>query len=295
MPFLRRRRRYSERSGLRAPARLEPQFHALDADTRAAVWNLTYESLMGLREHELAGQVIETLYTSHYRGLLGGSPSSTIDRTATRLQADIVNGSWAETADALEGFYHSIAAAPEPSPFGHPYISSGDIVRNAARAYEDGLNEIFESEQVDHRMRNGSIIDVVGVTESDAINQALKPGGPFTTAQEHVTAGLRALSNRKSPNTLEAGREAIHAAESAARVATGAQTLADALKELQSRGDVHPALARGWQALYGWTSDAGGLRHGDSHVAEVSPALARWMLVSSAAFVSYLAADYVPR
>lgn len=113
-------------------------------------------------------------------------------------------------------------------------MSSGNIVRNAARTYEDRLNEIFESEQVDHRMRNGSIIDVVGVTESDAINQALKPGGPFTSAQAHVTAGLRALSNRRSPNTLEAVREAIHAAESAARVVTGADTLADALKTLQS-------------------------------------------------------------
>lgn len=295
MPFLHRRRRYSERSGLRAPARLEPQFQALDADTRSAIWNLTYESLMKLREHELATQVIETLYTSHYGGLLGVPPSSTIDRTVSRLQADIVNGHWRDTADALEGFYQSIAAAPEPHPFGHPYMSSANIVRTAVRAYEDGLNEIFESEHVDHRMREGSIIDLVGATESEAINQALKPGGPFTSAQAHITAGLRALSNRRSPNTLEAAREAIHAAESAARVATGAHTLADALKTLQKRGEVHPALARGWQALYGWTSDAGGLRHGDSNVAEVSPALARWMLVSSAAFVSYLAADHAPR
>lgn len=295
MPFLRRRRRYSERSGLRPAARLEPQFRSLDADTRAAIWNLTFETLIQLRQHELASHVLETLYTSHYRGLLGSSPSAYVDSTVNRLQNEIVSGEWADTADGLEAFYEAILAAPERSTYGHPFMSSGGLVRRTAKAYEDDLNRIFESEHVDHRMRNGSIIDIVGATESEAIDAALKPGGPFTTAQVHLAAGLLALSNRKSPNTLEAVREAVNAAESAVRTVTDAQTLGEALRKLQARGDLHPALIRGWQGLYGWTSDAGGVRHGDSAVTEVTVALARWMLVSAAAFISYLEAEHAPR
>ena len=56
-------------------------------------------------------------------------------------------------------------------------------------------------------------------------------------------------------------RESIHAVESIARTMTGADTLAGALQKLEGRVSVHPALKRGFQALYGYTSDEDGIRH----------------------------------
>jgi hypothetical protein len=288
------RRRYSERSGLRPVAHLEPQFRSLDGATRALVWNLIYRTLTQLQDSEVAISIMETIHASHYRGLLTSSPSAHADLALNRMQQEVLDGDWADVADVLEALHEAMISAPETQQHGRPFMSSGPGVRARAQAFEEGLNQVFEKEQVDHRMRNGSIIDISGALESKAIDDAMKDGGPFTTAQTHLEAGVRALSNRRSPNTMEAVREAINATESAARTVTSAQTLGEAMRELGSRGDLHPALIRGWQALYGWTSDAGGVRHGDRAVTEISPALARWMLVSAAAFISLLEAEHPP-
>lgn len=297
-----RRRRYSERTGLRSPVRLERQFRDLDQPSRTAVWNLLFVTFTeDLKQHSLAREVLRALYTSHYEGLLGTASSVDIlNSTMTRVQVDMMSGEWPDIADVLEAVYDAIRAAPEPLSidlmglYPSPGSRAYRLVDTIVAKYEDGLNEVFEREHVDHRMRSGSILDIDGEAEAEVIELALAPGGPFTVAQKHLEAGLRALSDRDQPNTIEAIREAIHGVESAARTATGASTLGDALNELARRESLHPALVRGWRALYGWTSEAGGVRHGDSVMLDATPALARWMLVSAAAFVTYLQSEHEP-
>ncbi len=50
----------------------------------------------------------------------------------------------------------------------------------------------------------------------------------------------------------------------------------------------HSALQSAWVKMYGWASDADGLRHGGSKTPSVDQALAKYMLITSSAFVSYL-------
>jgi len=49
-------------------------------------------------------------------------------------------------------------------------------------------------------------------------------------------------------------------------------------------------LAKGYNKIYGWTSDEGGIRHAlsDKGDVEITLADARYMLVSCSAFVNYL-------
>ncbi|MBO3664786.1 AbiJ-NTD4 domain-containing protein [Microbacterium stercoris] len=288
------RRRYSERTGLRPPARLERQFRELDERTRTAVWNVIHGALQQLGNASLINEVADDLYTSHYGGMLGISePREYRTDAILNLQTDITRGEWPEVADALEAFYDAMRPAESYRP--DQWSSSRFMLPQLVATFENDINATFAHHQVDHRMRNGAIIDIRGEAEAGAIDLALTPGGPFTAAQAHIEAALGALSNRRSPKPLEAIREAVHAAESAARVVTGEATLAEALKTLQRRNDLHPALARGWQALYGWSSDAGGVRHGDTTITEASVPLARWLVVSAAAFVSYLQAEHAPQ
>jgi hypothetical protein len=53
---------------------------------------------------------------------------------------------------------------------------------------------------------------------------------------------------------------------------------------------LHPALAEGLSKLYGWTSDAEGIRHALMDEPSLSFAEAKYMLVSCSAFVNYLTA-----
>ena len=51
---------------------------------------------------------------------------------------------------------------------------------------------------------------------------------------------------------------------------------------------LHGALKEAFKKLYGYTSDAGGIRHGSLDLANVDYDLAKYMLVSCSAFINYL-------
>jgi len=81
----------------------------------------------------------------------------------------------------------------------------------------------------------------------------------------------------------------ISAVEALCRSITPAKTLGDALKTLDGAGlKVHPALRDSWLKVYGWSSDADGIRHGSAIAPVADQALAKYVLVASSAFVSYL-------
>ncbi|MBB4406076.1 MULTISPECIES: hypothetical protein [Agrobacterium tumefaciens complex] len=132
---------------------------------------------------------------------------------------------------------------------------------------------------------------------------------PFATEEEGATAAkaLDALKSagmdgarshlRKAMSELTAGswagsiRESIHAVESVARtIAPGANTLGPALTALEKNRVIHSALKSAFGSIYGFTSDAGGIRHAllEKNDAEVDEADAMFMLGACSAFVTYL-------
>jgi hypothetical protein len=65
--------------------------------------------------------------------------------------------------------------------------------------------------------------------------------------------------------------------------------LGEAIKQLRGRGlRLHEALVQGWHKLYGYTSAEGGIRHAMQDEPQVDFADAKYMLVSCAAFTTYL-------
>jgi hypothetical protein len=68
-------------------------------------------------------------------------------------------------------------------------------------------------------------------------------------------------------------------------------TLGEALKVLEKRGVLHPALKSAFSSLYGYTSDAEGIRHALMEESNLTSADARFMLISCSAFVNYVIAS----
>ena len=86
-------------------------------------------------------------------------------------------------------------------------------------------------------------------------------------------------------------RESVHAVESAARqLDPNASSLAPALRSLEKRGALHPALKQALGKLYGYSSDEQGIRHAllDQEQASVGMDEAVFMLGACASFASYL-------
>jgi hypothetical protein len=65
------------------------------------------------------------------------------------------------------------------------------------------------------------------------------------------------------------------------------------LGKLADQLNIHPAFKEAIKKLYGWTSDEGGMRHGD-HGEELKSAEeeARYMLVQCSALVNYVIAKH---
>ena len=87
-------------------------------------------------------------------------------------------------------------------------------------------------------------------------------------------------------------RESIHAVESVARQLDpeAAQTLGPALKSIERRGALHPALKKAFDKLYGYTNNEQGIRH--AHLGQMDARVGQdeavFMLGACASFASYL-------
>jgi len=100
-------------------------------------------------------------------------------------------------------------------------------------------------------------------------------------AASHLTAGAYA----------DSVRESIHAVEAVCRTLDpSADILSKALKKLEQKISIHPAMKNGFTSLYAYTSDEKGIRHAllDDSTAKVDEADALFMFGACAAFVSYL-------
>ena len=153
------------------------------------------------------------------------------------------------------------------------------------------VNEILERELSGFRLIDGLFTPVSDASEKEAIESALAPG-PFAGVQAHLHQALLHLASRDQPDYRNSIKESISAIESAVCELSGnpKATLGDGLKVLERNGKLHNALRNGFSAIYGYTSDADGIRHAMLEEAALDEADAKFFLVSSAAFINYLKA-----
>lgn len=104
---------------------------------------------------------------------------------------------------------------------------------------------------------------------------------------------LELFADRKSPDYKNSIKESISAVEAICKLITGDSkiTLGDALRQLESKlGTMHPSLRNAFNQLYGYTSDAEGIRHSMLGKSNLDIEDAKFMLTACSAFINYLVA-----
>ena len=156
------------------------------------------------------------------------------------------------------------------------------------------LNSLFEKEYVGYRFISGKITPITDKSETQEIEQACKI--PFDGARTQLQKALGFLSDRENSDYKNSIKESISAVESVCKVIANKPKaeLGDALKALIAEGyPIQGALKTGILALYGYTCEAGGIRHAERETeSTVTFEEAKFMMVTCSAIVNYLVAEY---
>lgn len=151
-------------------------------------------------------------------------------------------------------------------------------------------NEVLERELSAYRFVGGKITSITSEEEINVIESALKEApNPINI---HLNKSLELLSDRKSPDYRNSIKESISAIESICKLITKNPkgTLGRCLNTIENDVELHPALKEAFKKLYGYTSDAEGIRHALMDESNLDFEDAKFMLVSCTAFTNYLIA-----
>jgi hypothetical protein len=164
-----------------------------------------------------------------------------------------------------------------------------DRVTTRFRSY---CNWILEREVSAYRFVVDKITQVTDEQEIAAIEEAADTAGSLKPATIHMRAALNLLADRKSPDYRNSVKESISAVEAACKVMAGEEKadLDKALKQLKKQLGLHGALEKAFSSMYGYSSDADGIRHALMDEPNLAFENAKFMLVACAAFVNYLKA-----
>lgn len=172
---------------------------------------------------------------------------------------------------------------------------------NASKKYRsqslfDKANKVFETEYIGYRFVDGIIVPISDSYEIGAINEALN--SKYDSVYGHITKANKNLADREKPDYENSIKESISAVEAMCEIITGMKgrdaTLGNMLKHLEDKGIViHSGLKAAFSTLYGYTSDANGIRHaGEIGGPQSTFEEAKFMLVACCAFINYLTSLY---
>jgi hypothetical protein len=259
------------------------QREELDEETRTELWNV----FVVLRE------ILDKAYQDTYRGdstrhevLIAlwtwefKRPRDEMQSESTvwsGLKSRVLTGEWFDVLDVIEAALKYLDR--------YETSATSDL----ASAMVDAFNGRFEHFLVAYRFVGHELTPLDSSAEADAVAAAQVETSAFDGARHALDRAIVLLSDRQNPDYANSVKESISAVESIVRSVTQENTLGAGLGRLEGAGlTIHPALRGSWSKMYGWVSDADGIRHAGLRGADVDQALAKYMLVTCSAFVSYL-------
>ena len=155
----------------------------------------------------------------------------------------------------------------------------------------NSFNNVLKKEMAGYRIINKQITQITNEEEILEIEEAISYSDKWKNVNTHLKTALSLLSNRENPDFRNSIKESISAVESFCIIITDDQnaTLGKALAKIEEKYKIHKSLKKAFSAIYGYTSDSGGIRHSllEDDI-EVTMEDAKFMLVSCSSFINYL-------
>jgi len=271
-------RLFSQRKGIK-PVKSVVQVDSMDTELRNGLWN----ALTIFYWNQVEGQWI-----SDYRNI--GILLKRLWHSYFKRPIDTLRDYWPDTYKEIREYF-----------FNCEWYEVYDFIEFVANNYPNQYNEVnpkfmafcnsvLERELSAYRFVGGKITQITSEEEISEIEEALEISKSLKGVNTHLKRALDLLANRKSPDYRNSIKEAISAVEAICNLITGEKraTLGQALKRIEEKVSLHPALKNAFSNLYGYTSDAEGIRHALLDEPNLGFEEAKFMLVSCSAFINYL-------
>ena len=264
--------RFSQRKNFK-PVREVIQIDSMNSELRNSLWNALDVELWSQDQspdHVLIDLFSKALWFDFFKKPIDSRPQSA-NLILTEIREHFFACEWFEVYDFLEfvvGFYQEDELQAE------------------------FLNFILERELSGYRFVSGHLTDITNAQELEMLETALTDS-QFAGVDTHLQQALDLYAKRKNPDYRNSIKESISAVESMAKIVSEKPkaTLGDALNAIEKHGLLHKSLKEGFIKLYGYTSDADGIRHAIMGKSKLTSADARYFLLSCTSFVNYLKAQ----
>lgn len=260
---------FAERLGHRAKRTLI-QSDNLDAETRTELWNaivILQEVFRRVgedtyRTDSCERETLEALWMWEFkkpRDEMRGHPDVWI-----RVKAHIFEAEWYEALDLIEKLVEYLKR-----------YGTGPT-KGLDGALTEAFNNRFERYLVGYRFIGLEITPIDSSAEAGAVSSAHEDAHSVAGARHALERATSLLADREEPDYPNSVKESISAVEAVVKIVTGEGQLGAGLTKLEAAGlTIHPALRSAWGKMYGWTSDAGGIRHAAIEAADVDQAMAK--------------------
>jgi len=267
---------FSQRKGIK-PVKSVIQVNFMDDDLRNDLWNaLTASYWDNINKYWIYNSpdmeiLIKKIWVDHFK-----QPLDTLEnawsKTYKKIRKIFYNYEWYEVYDFIEFIVYS-----------YPY-------KDDNQDFMDLCNSFLERELSAYRFIGGKITQITSEEEISEIEEALEISKPLKAVNTHLKTALDLLADRKSPNYRNSIKESISAVEAICNLITKEKntTLGQALKKIENKVSLHSALKSAFSSLYGYTSDADGIRHALLDEPNLYFEDAKFMLVSCSTFINYL-------
>jgi hypothetical protein len=273
--------KFSERYG-HVPVRSVLQTENMDAGLRNRLWNLVCSTFFStapkvpsvgnyLPNFSQEYALIQNVWHNYFKQTTD-SIGISYDGALTRVRDYFMSAAWYSAYDLIEFLANSISE----SSYRESFVNS--------------VNHVLKEELAGYRFVSGRLVQITSQEEIVSIEQALALPDPLKAVTAHLRQALALLGDKKTPDYRNSIKESISAIESLSKILSGQPktTLGPALDVLEKRSKLHPSLKEAFQKLYGYTSDAQGIRHAllDEYTLDMEDAT--FMLVAWSAFVNYI-------
>ena len=279
------RKLFSEREGYEQSKSIQRE--DMDGDLRSGLWNVFYDCF----EDQLDGTIYKPEHVLHYIFYIiwvDFLKNNTDEYQNIACFESLGNFTYTKNKNFAKNIFLS-----------HPWFGVFNLIEftilNSSKSeknkFMNRCNKVLKKENSAYRIIEEFVTEITSEQEIQSINQSMHV--PYDGVKKHIHQALLLFSDRENPDYPNSIKESISAVESLVKEVTGENQ--GTLGKLINQLNLHPAFGESLTKLYGFTSDAKGIRHGGAgKPLKIDQSTAHFMLITCSAFVNYIISQEMP-